>query len=376
MKTREELIRACLDEAGWGDARRAPLAGDASTRRYERIAGPKGKAVLLDAPPGPDGPPLVNTPDGVRRAYSAIAHLAEDCRPFVAVGAALKEAGLSAPDLIAHDVPTGLLLLEDLGDALYGDAIDAGEGPGGVPLDDMYRAGVDALIVWHATWAKLGAPSSLPLPNGGSYTLPHYDDAALAIETELLTDWYLPAKRGRETDEAMRSDYRALWSELLPVVAKDTRVLAMRDFHSPNMLWLGDREGPARVGLLDFQDALIGARAYDLVSFLQDARRDVPPAREEAMLAYYCAEAAKALPDFDESVFRAAYAILGAQRNSKIIGIFVRLHRRDLKPQYLAHIPRVARYLERDLAHPALADLRTWLDALAAPADRLVAPGA
>lgn len=370
MKTRGELIDTFLAQAGWGDAERAALAGDASTRRYERLRGPRGKAVLMDAPPGPDGPPLANTPDGGRRAYSAIAHLAEDCRPFVAVGARLREAGLSAPALFAHDIPNGLLLLEDLGDALYGRAIDEGQGPDGEDLDTLYRAGVDVLLAWHGE----GAPDDLALPDGTRYAVPAYDEAALAIETELLTDWYLPAKRGKETDEALRRDYRALWRALFPLAARDGRALCMRDYHSPNMLWLPERRGVARVGLIDFQDAVIGARAYDLVSFLQDARRDVPQAREEAMLAYYCEQAAQRLPHFDGNVFRAAYAVLGAQRNAKIIGIFVRLHRRDGKPQYLAHISRVARYLARDLAHPALADLRGWLDTLVPEAERQTAP--
>jgi aminoglycoside/choline kinase family phosphotransferase len=372
MTAREDMIGAFLARAGWGDASRAPLAGDASTRRYERLRGRLGAAVLMDAPPGPDGPPL----DG-RKAYSAIAHLAEDCRPFVAVGRALRHVGLSAPTLLAHDVPNGLLLLEDLGDALYGYAIDMGKGPNGESLDEMYRTGVDALVAWHAGWAAMGAPSSLSVPGSDrDYVLPVYDEAALAIETELLTDWYLPAKRGLATSEGLRAEYRALWRALFPVVARNAQTLALRDFHSPNMLWLAARRGPARVGLIDFQDALIGSRAYDLVSFLQDARKDVPPAREDAMLGYYCRSAAGRLADFDETRFRAAYAVLGAQRNSKIIGIFVRLHRRDGKPQYLAHIPRVARYLERDLAHPALADLRRWLDALVPAPERLIAPGA
>ena len=361
MNEREASIRDFLDRAGWGDAVRAPLAGDASSRRYERINGKRGKAILMDAPHGPDGPPL-GTPDGARKAYSTIAHLAEDCRPFVAVGGALRRARLSAPELYAHDIAQGLLLLEDLGDDLYGVVINRGAGPKGESLDEMYRAAVETLIVWHKAWDGFGAPATLPLPGGETHRVPSFDDAALGVETELLTDWYLPERRGKPTDEAMRADYRALWKPLFDIANRDTKVLGLRDFHSPNMLWLSNRDGAARVGLLDFQDAVITARAYDLVSFLQDARRDVPVAREQEMLAHYCALATRELPSFDENTFRAAYAVLGAQRNAKIIGIFVRLNKRDRKPAYLAHLPRVKSYFTRDLAHPALSDLKHWLE--------------
>lgn len=370
MSDREALIRAFLDDAGWGDAVRGPLAGDASSRRYERLSGHRGAAVLMDAPPGPDGPPLTG-PDGARRTYSAIAHLAEDCRPFVAIGNALREAGLSAPALFAHDMPNGLLLLEDLGDAVYGNAIDAGAGPAGEPLDELYRTSVDALLHLHAK----GAPDHLPLPDGTSYRVPTYDAAAMAIETELLTDWFLPERRGVPTDEALCTDYRAIWQSLFPHADADNRVLSLRDYHSPNLIWLGERAGAKRVGIIDYQDGLVGARAYDMVSLLQDARRTVPPAREEAMLDYYISSARQD-PAFDEKKFLAAYAVLGAQRNAKILGIFVRLWKRDAKPAYLAHIPRVADYFERDLAHPALVDLRLFLDALVSPSERRAAGGA
>lgn len=369
MSDRETRIRAFLQEAGWGDASRSPLAGDASTRRYERLHGPRGRAVLMDAPPGPDGPPLTSL-DGKPVAYSAIARLAEDCRPFVAIGNGLRAAGLSAPEIFAHDIPSGLLLLEDLGDAGYSAAIDAGQGPSGEPLDELYRASVDALLELH----EKGAPGPLPLPDGSFYPVPPYDRAAMAIETELLIDWFLPEQRGMATEDAVRADYRSLWRSLFDHADADGRVLSIRDYHSPNLIWLGGRQGAQRVGIIDYQDALIGARAYDMVSLLQDARRTVPPAREEAMLDHYIARAGRD-PSFDEAKFLAAYAVLGAQRNAKILGIFVRLWRRDGKPAYLAHMPRVADYFERDLAHPALADLRGFLDGLTGPAGRRAAVG-
>ena len=371
MMTRDALIRAFLEEAGWGAARRRPLAGDASTRRYERLDGPQGRAVLMDAPPASDGPPIKSVASSEAKPYSAIAHLAEDCRPFVAIGRLLRGWHLSAPVILAHDMENGLLLLEDLGDALYGRAIDEGQGPQGEPLEGLYRAAIDVLLAVHAR----GTPGPQTLPDGSLYVIPAYDDAALAAETALLTDWYLPAKRGGAIGDAACSDYRALWAALFPQTRTTAPVLTLRDFHSPNLLWLPERQGAARVGLIDFQDAVIGPRAYDLVSLLQDARRDVPQDREQAMLVYYITEAARADATFDETAFRAAYAILGAQRNAKIAGIFVRLWQRDGKPGYLAHIPRVLDYLERDLAHPVLAGLKDWLDAQVSPDERRVPPG-
>lgn len=354
MASREEVIRAFLDKAGWGDAERGPLAGDASTRAYERLKGKKGRAVLMNAPAGPDGPPL----DGARKSYSAIAHLAEDCRPFVAVGEHLRALGLSAPALYAHDMEAGLLLLEDLGDDLYGPAIETGTARDGTQIDELYRVAVDMLIELHGA----GTPPRLSLPGGGTYDVPPYDDAALAIETELLTDWYIPVKKGAELPGEEKEAYRALWRDLFPLSRVGAPVLTLRDYHSPNLIWLGDRKGPARAGLLDYQDAQQGSRAYDLVSLLQDARKDVPEARENAMLDYYVARAKEVDAAFDEEGFRAAYAVLGAQRNAKIMGIFVRLWKRDGKPGYLAHLPRVSAYMERDLRHPVLASLKAWLD--------------
>jgi hypothetical protein len=351
---REKKIAAFLEKAGWGTAARAPLACDASTRAYERLSGPEGRAVLMNAPAGPDGPPL----EGSRKAYSAIAHLAEDCRPFVAVGEHLRTLGLSAPRLLAHDMEAGLLLLEDLGDDLYGKAIETGKAGDGTPLDALYRAAIDALLLLH----QAGTPAALPLPDGSTYKVPSYDEAALAIETELLTDWYIPVKKGAELAVEEKDIYRALWKKLFPETQCGAPVLVLRDYHSPNLLWLGEREGPARAGMLDYQDAQVGSRAYDLVSLLQDARKDVPEVREEEMLAYYIEKARAGEADFDETAFRAAYAVLGAQRNAKIMGIFVRLWRRDGKPGYLAHLPRVSAYLERDLRHPVLSEMKAWLD--------------
>jgi hypothetical protein len=354
LTTREETIRAFLKEAGWEKAERRPLAGDASTRRYERLSLGGRPAVLMDWPSGPDAP----ASEG-RAAYSRIAHLAEDCRPFVAVGEHLRRLGLAAPEIFARDLARGLLLLEDLGDHVYGELIGKGEGPAGEPLDDLYRAGVETLL----RLQSVPAPAALPVGDGASHELPRFDDSVFRAELDVLLDWYFPVVLESEATAQMRADYHGLWTALRPQVDAGVQTLFLRDYHSPNMLWLGNRGGAARVGLIDYQDALIGSRAYDVVSFLQDARRDVPPAREQAMLAYYVDRAKAELPGFDEEEFRASYAVLGAERALRLIGLWPRLLKRDGKPQYMAHMPRTMDYLRRNLAHPALAELRAWLDA-------------
>lgn len=354
MMSREDTISAFLRSAGWGDAVRAPLAGDASTRRYERLNGPKGRAVLMDWPRAPEAP----VPSG-QQSYSQIAHLAVDCRPFVAVCDYLTGAGLAAPQIFARDLDAGLLLSEDLGDDLYGPAIDTGAGPQGTSLDEMYRAAIDTLIALQSH----PAPITLPVGDGTLHQVPHFDDGIFRAELNVPLDWYFPVVLGREVSDKERAAYHDIWTGLRPMIDAGPRTLFLRDFHSPNMLWLNEAQGVRRVGLIDFQDALIGSRAYDVVSFLQDARKDVPREREEAMLALYVARAKADLEGFDEEEFRAAYATLGAERALRLIGLWPRLLKRDNKPHYMAHMPRTMEYLQRNLAHPALAPLKTWLDA-------------
>lgn len=314
---RDVLARTFIAAAGWGDAVRSRLAGDASFRKYDRLRRAGGSAVLMDAPPPQ-----------------------EDVRPFVAIASALADRGYSAPRILAEDTAHGFLLLEDLGDDLYARLIAAGaaEAP-------LYEAAIDFLLDLHRR----------PAPAG----LAPYDEARLIDEVALFADWYLPALTGRDPPQTARQAFRALWAELAPeVAAADARVLVLRDFHAENLIWLPDRSGAARLGLLDFQDAVAGHRAYDLVSLLEDARRDVSPDLAAAMLRRYIAGSG-----LDEAGFRRAYAILGAQRNLRIIGIFTRLWKRDGKPHYQAFMPRMWRLVERDLAHPALGELRGWLDA-------------
>jgi hypothetical protein len=287
------------------------------------------------------------------KPYSQIAHLAEDVRPFVAVADQLRRLGLSAPEILDADLDEGFLLIEDLGDEVYGSLIAAG-----TPIEELYRPAVDLLL-------ELGRhelPETLPVPGSAPHHVHPYDEGAMRIEIELLIDWYWPAHYGSEIEPEDRERFLWLWRPLLARVAAQTRHFVLRDFHSPNLLRLSRRSGLAAVGVIDFQDAMRGSRAYDLVSLLEDARLDVPLALEDGLLAHYCSRAQKELPDFEREEFLAAYAILGAQRNTKILGIFARLARRDHKPGYLRHMPRLWGYLDRALRHEALGELKGWYE--------------
>ncbi len=320
------------------------MQGDASTRAYERLTLNGASYILMNSPQRPDGPPVR---DG--KPYSAIAHLADNVTPFVAMAQALRARGFSAPAIVAADRAAGLLVIEDLGSEL----VVAGKPP--APIEARYEVATDLLAALH----RQALPEVLPVEPGEDYALPRYDMAALLIEAELLVDWYLP-RLDAKLAPAKRDAYGALWRDaLLPVLATPA-TWVLRDYHSPNLLWLPQREGVARIGLLDFQDAVLGPAAYDLASLLQDARVDVPERMEIALLARYAQARRAADPGFDAPVFARAYATLAAQRASKILGIFARLDRRDGKPQYLRHMPRVWGYLLRSLAHPALAPLAAW----------------
>ena len=316
MTDRETLIRAFLGAHGWADAERSNLAGDASFRRYERLNRPDCHMVLMDAPPPQ-----------------------EDVRPFTAIARHLATLGYSAPKIEAENAEDGLLLLEDLGDSTYTRALDAGTDP-----ETLYGAAIDLLV----DLRRHPPPANLA----------PYDEVACLAEADLLIDWFLPAVTGQETKEPIRQAYHAAWRAVLGKADLGSPVLVLRDYHADNLMWLPDREGQARVGLLDFQDALTGSPAYDLVSLLEDIRRDVPATLAEAMITRYLAAA----PDLDAERFRDAYAVLGGQRNAKIVGIFTRLWRRDGKAAYLDLIPRGWRLLEHDLAQPALAPVRAWFD--------------
>lgn len=317
---RAEQITQFLDANGFADAELFPLAGDASFRRYIRIRKPGKKAMLMDAPPQK-----------------------ENSRSYLAVATCLCRQGYSAPQVLAHDLSTGLLLLEDLGDDLFTLELKKS----GSKEAELYAAAIDVLVKWHKN--SFANPAVLPLPP--------YDTKLLMQEVRLFTDWYLPQIAGKEKAALWAAEYLAIWENILSAAPLETTHFVHRDYHADNLMWLPERRGVQRVGLLDFQDAVCGDAAYDMVSLLEDARRDVPPALAEDMLARYLSATGIGCERF-----MAAYAVLGAQRNSKIIGIFTRLAARDNKYQYLNYLPRVWRYLEQDLSHPALAELKTWLD--------------
>lgn len=344
-------IHVFLERAGWGGTGTSLsyLQGDASARRYARLTETKGdRAILMDAPRQPDGPPVR---DG--KPYSQIAHLAEDVRAFVAVDLALAHAGFSVPQIFAHDLAAGLLLIEDLGDRVFGREVQSG-----ADQATLWRRAVDVLVALREV--RPSAP--LPLPDVTTHTVPPVDRQSLAIETELLIDWYWPALYGNAIPASARAEFNAAWDEIITRLLAAPRGWLLRDYHSPNLIDLPDRSGVRSVGIIDFQDAMIGPEAYDLVSLLQDARLDVPPSLEGTLLQYYIREVTRREPDFDAAQFRFTYYALGAQRNTKIAGIFARLAMRDGKRQYLAHMPRIWGYLARDLEAPELAPLKAWYD--------------
>ena len=358
MTEREDAKRSFLKKAGWGDAAVSVLAGDASSRAYDRVVGAQGKAVLMDAPRDAEAPACpadATVEERHRLGYNALACLAgPDSGPFVAIAQWLSGHGLSAPKILAQDLDQGFLLLEDLGDDLFADVMNSHPDR----ETELYQAALDVLVRLHT----IDTPAALPVAAEGSYTMKPYDAAALSIEVDLLLDWYLPLATGNDVSDDLRASYGAAWQSVLPHMAAEQSVLVLRDYHAQNLLWLPDRDGVARVGLLDFQDGVLGAPAYDVVSLLEDARRDVESHIAHTMVDYYCAQMAAQSTAFDDATFRASYAMLGAQRNAKIVGIFARLYKRDGKPAYLPLLPRVWRYLERDLSHPALAPVRAWMD--------------
>ena len=337
-------IRAFLDKSGLGEAYRRRMQGDASTRIFERLTLNYETFVLMNAPRCPDGPPVR---DG--KPYSAIAHLAEDIVPYVALAGGLRDLGLSAPQILRADLDRGLIVMEDFGDERLVD----GDPP--APIEARYAAAVDLLAALHGR----ELPDTLPVTSELDHRLPPYDMEAFLIEAELLLDWYLVGT-GVPTTAAARATFVRLWREaLLPAIAAPM-TWVLRDYHSPNLLWLAQRDDIARIGLLDFQDALVGPAAYDVASLLQDARVDVPEAMEMALLGRYVRTRLSDGREFDTAGFTRVYATLAAQRATKILGIFARLNRRDGKPQYLRHMPRLWNYLQRSLAHPALTSLKAW----------------
>ncbi len=338
-----QAVNALLSASGFGKATRAYLTGDASTRAYERLTNPDGRtAILMVSPPRADAPVV-----RFGKPYYEIARLAPDIVPFLAMGKALRAEGVSAPAILAENAEAGLAVLEDLGTQAFVDQ----DGP----IPDRYLEAVALLARLHSA----ALPRAVP-QGAGAYAIPPYDLDALLIEAELLIDWYAPHVARIAIPASGRAAFMGACTTLFGEILAQEQTWCLRDFHSPNLLWLDAREAGARVGLLDFQDTVIGHPAYDLASLLQDARATVPDALELKLLGAY-AQLRRAVDQrFDMAPFVRAYAILGVQRATKILGIFARLDKRDHKPQYLAMLPRIEGYLAKGLAHPALADLRAW----------------
>ncbi|AXV16910.1 tRNA (adenosine(37)-N6)-threonylcarbamoyltransferase complex ATPase subunit type 1 TsaE [Neorhizobium sp. SOG26] len=337
-------IRAFLEQHGYAHARRRFLTGDASTRAYETITTEAGETlVLMDWPHPPEGPAVL---DG--KPYPKVVHLALDPYPFVAVDEYLRELGLAAPKILHTDYAQGILLMEHLGDE--GVVDEAGQ-----PIADRYREAVVCLGYLHSHEMQ----QDLPVGDGHVHHIPNFDATAMKMEARLLLDWHLPWKRGAPATEEERAEYLSIWDGLIAELADTEKNLLLRDFHSPNIIWRPNESGVRRVGLIDFQDSMIGPTAYDLASLVQDARVDIPkPLADQLMVDYVALR--RSLGPFDEKTFMKAWAIMAAQRNCKLAGLWVRLLQRDGKPGYLKHMPRTLRHLSTALRHEVLAPLRDW----------------
>ncbi|MFL6837785.1 MAG: tRNA (adenosine(37)-N6)-threonylcarbamoyltransferase complex ATPase subunit type 1 TsaE [Bradyrhizobium sp.] len=348
---RLKALRQFLEDAGYLDARRERMPGDASTRSYARLADDNGTVILMNSPRRPDGPPIY---DG--KSYSAAVHLAEDVKPFVAIDNGLRQRGFSAPAIRHADLDQGFLITEDFGS----DGIIEGDPPR--PIAERYEAATDMLAALH----RERLPDVLPLTPQLTYDIPVYDIDAWLVEIGLMLEWYLP-DRGVAISNDLRGQFVAMWRALLEKPATAPQTWVMRDFHSPNLIWLGERAGILRIGIIDFQDAVLGPAAYDLVSLLQDARLDIPEQLEISLLTRYIKARRASEESFDPASFAELYAIMSAQRNTRLLGTFARLNGRDGKPQYLRHQPRIWTYLTRSLAHPALSGIREWYAAHVPP---------
>ncbi|MCB2106266.1 MAG: phosphotransferase [Rhodobacteraceae bacterium] len=329
---REEIISAFLKRHGWDSAQRTRIAGDASFRKYDRLIGENKSVVLMDAPPPQ-----------------------EDVRPFVRIARHLHDLGFSVPAILAEDSEAGLLLLEDLGDDTYTRLLARG-----VDEEKLYTLAVDALIALHRL------PEDKAIASG----VVRYGELRLLEEVDRLHVWYLPMVKAAAPDKAALDEYRSIWRGILRHAWRVPASLVLFDYHVDNLLGLFDRTGIKACGWLDFQDAVAGPVTYDLMSLLEDARRDIDPELVRRMLARYRA----AFPAITDDDFNASWAAMAAQRHVRVLGTFARLNVRDGKPGYLVHIPRLWRYMERCLAHPIMGELKTWLDRHVPASARMVKP--
>ncbi len=358
---REAQKREFLAAHGWGAAVRAPLAGDASTRIYERLTPAGGPSLIfMDQPPAAESlpcPPDASPEQRLALGYNAHARLAAGrIEAFVTVDAYLRGRGFSAPRVLAFDAQAGLAVLEDLGDGLFARQIAAGE-----PERPLYEAAVDLQAALHAE-----PPPPVLTAEGLSWPLLDYDALALGVGPDLFLEWWPQYAKAAPASAEAAAEWQALWAPIKARGAAGAQVFSHRDFHAENLVWLPQRSGAARVGLLDFQDAVRGHPAWDLLHLLQDARRDVDPALEAAMLDRYLA----ARPQVDREGFLADYRALAALNATRILFIFARQVAGFGRPRYATFIPRVWGALERNLADPALAPLKAWFDREIPPEQR------
>ncbi|MBL8644740.1 MAG: phosphotransferase [Rhodospirillaceae bacterium] len=328
--SRDAAIQTFLHNCGWGDAKRWRLAGDASFRKYDRLEGPKGRAVLMDAPPPQ-----------------------EDVRPFVRIAKHLHALGFSVPAIWAEDHAAGLLLLEDLGDDTYTRLLARGHDE-----EQLYALAIDALIALHRV------PEARVIPEG----VKAYGQERLLEEVNRVNVWYRPLVNAPALPVSAQAEFEAIWRGILPKAWGAPTSLVLFDYHVDNLLGLFQREGMKACGILDFQDAVTGPVTYDLMSLLEDARRDIDTALVAKMKARYRA----AFPALSGDTFDLSWAVMAAQRHVRVIGTFARLKLRDSKPHYLVHIPRLWRYMDQCLREPALADLKRWFDTYVPPDLRVV----
>ncbi len=365
---REDLRVGFLRESGYGAARREPMGGDASTRAYERLYLPDGSTrVFMDQPPSLEtavAPPGASAEQRRALGYNALTRLAGGrVDAFVAVAAYLRGRGLSAPRIEAYDAERGFAVMEDFGDGLYARLIEQGQDP--APL---YQAATDLQAALHAE----PAPSVLEA-EGARWPLATYDDLALRTYTEMFLEWWPKYAGSPPLPPGAAAEWETLAAPIRARGEAGADVFAHRDFHAENLLWLPKREGLARVGLLDFQDAVRAHPAWDLLHLLQDARRDVPPELEAAMLGRYLA----ARPELDRETFLADYRGLATLNAARILGpIFARQVVAFGKRRYVDFMPRTWGYLERNLTHPDLAPLKAWFDRWIPPDERPRTPGA
>ena len=342
---RVNAIRAFMDSHGYKGGRRRFLIGDSSFRAYERVRTSDGRPfILMDSAARPNGPPIR---DG--KPYSQLVHLAENVRPFIAVGRYLKGMGLSAPYIHEMDIDQGILMIEDLGSE--GVLDDQGK-----PIAERYEEAVRGLADMH----RQQPPVRLPVGNGEYHNIPRFDRETLKFEAEVLLDWHIPWLRGGEkASEAEAREYMDIWDHLIDQLDGLETNLVLRDYHSPNIMWMASREGFDRVGIIDFQDAIIGPSSYDVVSLAQDARVTVERPLMERLIDIYV-RAREAQGPFDRTAFHKSFAIMSAERACRLNGLWVRLWKRDGMESYMRHMPRTLWHLSMAFEHEVNTPLKDW----------------